>query len=92
MYRVSKPSRAKMPSIAEEPNQALALMAPVDVKAMVATVKPKLGTAKPKKSKSRKPVLKTHSPWSDWYVSEDRGYFWRARVSPNGASDFATVY
>jgi len=36
-----------------------------------------------KKSKSSK---QQHGPWSEWYVSEDRKYLWRARQTPNSTS------
>ncbi|KAL2127840.1 hypothetical protein VTI74DRAFT_10090 [Chaetomium olivicolor] len=31
---------------------------------------------------------KNAGPWSDWYVSEDRNYSWRARQSPNETWDY----
>ena len=60
-------------------------MAPADVKAMAAA-RARSEPAKPK-PKSKKTAPKDAGPWSDWYVSDDRNYFWRARQSQNGTSD-----
>ncbi|KAK4157611.1 hypothetical protein C8A00DRAFT_29455 [Chaetomidium leptoderma] len=85
-YRVSKARRIMLPSITEEPGQAL--MAPPDARAMTRAAKSRSEPTKPKKSKSKKTAHKEAGPWSDWYVSDDRNYFWRARQSQNETWDY----
>jgi hypothetical protein len=84
--------RAKRASITERPGQAL--MAPADVKARAQARSKPTKTEKPKPKKTRP---KNAGPWSDWYVSDDRNYFWRARKAHNGTSEdekasLATTY
>ncbi|KAK4043453.1 hypothetical protein C8A01DRAFT_32379 [Parachaetomium inaequale] len=75
--------RAKRLSVTEEQGQAL--MAPADVKARAqARSKP----TKAKRPKPKKTGPKNAGPWSDWYVSDDRNYFWRARKAQNETWDY----
>ena len=59
-------------------------MSPKDVRARADKAKTRIEAPKSKKSKPKKPVTKHYGLWSEWYVSEDRNYFWRARQTPNG--------
>ncbi|KAL2019645.1 hypothetical protein VTK56DRAFT_9460 [Thermocarpiscus australiensis] len=85
-YRVPKIRRKKMPTMTEEHGQAL--MAPPDVKARADIVRSKSEAVKPKRSRSKRAGSKNAGPWSDWYVSDDRGYYGRARKSPNETWDY----
>jgi len=93
LSKVSKPRPGRLPPT-KKPEARHALMAPGDVKAMALAIKARSEPAKPKKPESKpkpKPKQKkagpeSVGPWSDWYVSDDRNYFWRARQSQNGTS------
>jgi hypothetical protein len=77
-HKVPKMYRATMPSIAEEPGQGLVAHA---------EVKTKPESTRANKSKPKKGPPKTAGPWSEWYVSEDGNYFWRARQTQDSMSD-----
>ena len=77
-HRVPMMYRAIMPSITEEPGEALMPSA---------KVKARPESTKPNKSKPKKGGSENAGPWSDWYVSEDGNYFWRARQIQNSMSD-----
>lgn len=89
-YSVPKSRRIEVPSVEEVERKAL--MSPADVKAMAGAAKAKSAAARSKKSKSRTAPLRNAGPWSDWYVSEDRSYFWRARQTPNSTSNSGTAH
>ncbi|KAL2167219.1 hypothetical protein VTG60DRAFT_1595 [Thermothelomyces hinnuleus] len=80
---VPKARRAKM----AEPK--LALLPPAETKTRKQGPQPRPEPAKPKKqAKPKRAGLKSVGLWSDWYVSEDRSYFWRARISHNETWDY----
>ncbi|AEO56273.1 hypothetical protein MYCTH_2057781 [Thermothelomyces thermophilus ATCC 42464] len=81
---VPKARRAKM----AEPK--LALLPPAEAKARKqAPPQSRPEPAKPRKqAKPKRAGLKSVGLWSDWYVSEDRSYFWRARMSHNETWDY----
>ena len=86
-YRVSKPRRGRIPSVKAGQSQALTVMAPTNVRAVAHAARPKSEPARPKKTSSKKVPSKNAGPWSewsDWYVSDDRSFFWRARQSQDG--------
>ncbi|KAK3898750.1 hypothetical protein C8A05DRAFT_47019 [Staphylotrichum tortipilum] len=100
-YRISKVSNISKPRPGRLPptkkhEARHALMAPGDVKAMALAVKARSKPAKPKKPESKPKPKPKHKktgpdsvgPWSDWYVSGDRNYFWRARQSQNDKWDY----
>ncbi|KAK3299356.1 uncharacterized protein B0H64DRAFT_318471 [Chaetomium fimeti] len=57
-----------------------ALMTPAHVKAG-GIARPV--SSKPKKPSSKRTGAKNGSPWSEWYLSDDGNYFWRAREARN---------
>ncbi|KAK4656975.1 hypothetical protein QC762_208860 [Podospora pseudocomata] len=73
-YSVPKGSRrAKTPVISEEPSKS----------------KKSKPTRTKSKSKSKKSsTSKGPGSWSEWYLSEDNEYFWRARKLPNDQWDY----
>jgi len=71
-----------MTSAAEEPQLAIMASTDASLRAQAAKVRPE--PTKSKKAKPKRAGSKNAGPWSDWYVSEDRSYFWRARISRNG--------
>ncbi|KAK4679967.1 hypothetical protein QC764_208860 [Podospora pseudoanserina] len=75
-YSVPKGSRrAKTPVISEEPSKSK-------------KSKP-IRTKSKSKSKSKKSsTSKGPGSWSEWYLSEDNEYFWRARKLPNDQWDY----
>ena len=91
-YRVSKPRRGRMPSVKAGQSQAL-IMAPANVKAVAHAARPKSEPARPRRTSSKKASSKNAGPWSewsDWYVSDDRSFFWRARQSQDSKLDQKT--
>ncbi|KAL2257129.1 hypothetical protein VTK26DRAFT_627 [Humicola hyalothermophila] len=83
--KLPKNQHTKMP-ITEQPGQAI--MAPQDVKAKAEKGKARLDAPRPKKPKPKKSATKQYGIWSDWYVSEDRNYFWRARQATDETWDY----
>lgn len=72
----------KMSPMTEGLGQALMTPAHVKTKGKV-----RLEASKPKKPSSKKTGTKNGSLWSEWYLSEDGSYYWRAREARNGMSD-----
>ncbi|EAQ90546.1 predicted protein [Chaetomium globosum CBS 148.51] len=62
-----------------------ALMTPAHVKTRG---KVRLEPSKPKKPNSKNTGVKNGNPWSEWYVSDDGNYFWRAREARNGTWEY----
>ncbi|GAB1314209.1 hypothetical protein MFIFM68171_04419 [Madurella fahalii] len=85
-YSVPKTRRAKMPSIADASGNAV--MSPTDVNARAGASTATSAAASSNTSKSEKLASGYAGPWSEWYVSEDRNYFWRARQTPNETWDY----
>ncbi|KAK4251026.1 hypothetical protein C7999DRAFT_37916 [Corynascus novoguineensis] len=88
---VPKARRTKVPSTTEP---RLALMAPVEAKSRK---QPSRSRAEPaakskKQSKPKRSGIENAGPWSDWYLSEDGTYLWRARVLQNETWDYQYDY
>lgn len=69
-------------------------MAPASARAATHAARPKSEPARPRKTSSKKASSKNAGPWSewsDWYVSDDRSFFWRARQSQDSKLDQKTV-
>ncbi|KAL2143263.1 hypothetical protein VTI28DRAFT_10635 [Corynascus sepedonium] len=90
-----KAKRTKVPSTTEP---RLALMAPVEAKSRKQPSRSREEpTAKSKKqskkqSKPKRSGIENVGPWSDWYLSEDGTYLWRARILQNETWDYQYNY
>ncbi|KAK4239671.1 hypothetical protein C8A03DRAFT_13964 [Achaetomium macrosporum] len=87
-YRISKVRRPMMPPVKKEQESGRALVSAVDAKTRSHAPKVRPEPAEPKRSEPKKGGLRKAGPWSDWYVSEDHSYMWRARKSQNEAWDY----
>ncbi|KAK3308776.1 uncharacterized protein B0T15DRAFT_118318 [Chaetomium strumarium] len=87
-YRVSKARRPVMVSAKEEQKSGRALVPAVDVKGVSPTPRTRTKSSKPKRSGPKKGGSGSTGPWSEWYVSEDSRYLWRARKSRDEAWDY----
>jgi hypothetical protein len=75
-----------MVSAKEEQNSGRALAPAVDMDAVSHIPKTRTKSSKPKRSGPKRGGSGSTGPWSDWYVSEDSRYLWRARKSQDGMS------
>ncbi|KXX78921.1 SCO-spondin, partial [Madurella mycetomatis] len=85
-YSVPKPRRTKMQQVADASEDAF--MPPADVSAVVGAATAQSIEAGPNTSTPEQLGSGYAGPWSEWYVSEDRNYFWRARQTPDETWDY----